>query len=80
MYLDVSGCVILSETHKMSDDKTKRGPQDPSRIDMHEDHELAYWTKKFGVTADELRGAVKSAGTYVKAVEAELKSGRGIQP
>jgi hypothetical protein len=59
----------------MSDDKTKREPQEASRINIHDDHEFAYWTKKFGVTAGELRAAVKSAGTYVKAVEAELKKG-----
>ena len=57
----------------MSDDKTKRGPQDASRINVHEDYELAYWTKKFGVTADELRAAVQSAGTSAKDVEAQLK-------
>ena len=64
----------------MSDDKTKRGPQDAYRINVHEDYELAYWAKKFGVTVGELRAVVRSAGTYVKAVEAELKSGREIQP
>jgi len=64
----------------MSDDKTKRGPQDASPIDLHEDHELACWTRKFGVTTDDLRGAVRSAGTDVKPVEGEPKSGRGIQP
>ena len=58
----------------MSDDKTKRGPQDASRINVNEDYELAYWTKKFGVTADQLKAAVKSAGTSVKDVEAQLKT------
>ena len=54
----------------MSDDKTKTGPQDASRINVHEDYELSYWTKKFGVTADELRAAVRRAGTSVKDVKA----------
>ena len=68
MYLDVSGGVISSETHKMSDAKTRTHLG------------LTRTTKKFDVTADELRGALRSVSTYVKAVEAELKSGREIQP
>jgi len=73
------GVLPIGDT-QMSDVKTKRGPQDRSRINIHEDHELAYWTEKFRVTRDELRAVVRRAGTYVKAVEAELKSGREIQP
>jgi hypothetical protein len=57
----------------MADDKTKRGPQDRARINVHEDYEVAYWTEKFGVTADELRDAVSKAGTSADAVEKELK-------
>ncbi len=64
----------------LSYDKTKREPPDASRLDIHEDNGLAYWSNKFGVTADELRAAVRRAGTYVKAVEAELRSGREIKP
>ena len=64
----------------LSYDKTKRGSPDASRLDIHEDNGLAYWSNKFGVTSDELRAAVRRAGTYVKAVEAELRSGREIKP
>jgi hypothetical protein len=42
----------------MPDDKTKTRPQDASKINVHESYELEYWTKKFGVTADQLRAAV----------------------
>lgn len=56
----------------MGDDKTNRGPQDASRINMHEDYEVAYWTKKFGVTKAELEAAVKKAGVSVDAVAKAL--------
>lgn len=57
----------------MSDDKSTRGPADASRINVHEDYEVRYWSQKFGVTADQLKAAVKSAGVMAKDVEAKLK-------
>ena len=57
------------------DNKSKRGGQDRSRINMHEDYEVRYWSKKFGVTKEELQRAVKKAGTSsAKAIEKELAS------
>ena len=57
----------------MSDDKTKTAPQDAQRVNVHEDYEVAYWTKKFGVTAEKLKAAVKKVGVMAKDVETELK-------
>ena len=34
----------------MADDKTIRGPADRTRVNTHEDYEVKYWSKKFGVT------------------------------
>ena len=60
----------------MSDDKTKTGGQDRTRISVSEDYEVRDWAKKFGVTVDELKAAVKAVGNDAKAVEAHLKGGR----
>ncbi len=57
----------------MSDDKSNRGPQDRSRINVNEDYELDYWSKKFGVTREQLKEAVKAVGVGADAVEAHLK-------
>ena len=57
----------------MSDDKSKTGGQDRARINVNEDYELRDWSKKFGVTPDELRAAVKVAGTSADAVEARVE-------
>ena len=43
----------------MPDDKTKRGPQDRAKINVQEKYEMDYWSRKFGVTPDQLRNAVK---------------------
>jgi len=57
----------------MSDNKSTRGPADASRINVHEDYELRYWSQKFGVTAEEIKSALKTAGVMAKDVEAQLK-------
>ena len=57
----------------MSDDKTKRGPQDRAKINVQEKYEMDYWSKKFGVTRDQLRNAVKRVGPSAAAVEREIK-------
>ena len=59
----------------MSDDKSKTGPQDASRINVNEDYELDYWTKALGVSADVLRQAVNQVGVSADAVRAHLARG-----
>jgi hypothetical protein len=56
----------------MSDDLNKRGPQDASRINVNEEWELRYWTKKMGVSAEELKAAVEKVGVNVDAVTAHF--------
>ena len=57
----------------MADDQSKTRPQDSSRINVHEDYEVRYWSQKFGVTAEDLKTAVKKVGVSATAVEKELK-------
>ena len=57
----------------MSDDKTKAGGQDRTRIDVNEDYELRDWSQKFNVTPEQLKAAVKAVGTSSAAVEQHLK-------
>ena len=60
----------------MSDDKNNRGGQDRSRVSTSEDYELDYWTKKFGVSRDRLREAVKQVGNSAAAVEEYLNKNK----
>lgn len=57
----------------MADDKTRRGPADGSRVNIHEDQELRYWTEKFVCTAERLKAAVMAVGPNVAAVGAQLR-------
>lgn len=57
----------------MADDKTNRGPQDRSRINLSEDYEVRYWTDKLGVSKGQLQDAVREVGASADAVETELR-------
>jgi hypothetical protein len=56
----------------MPDDTTKRGPQDRSRVNVHEDWELRYWSKEFGVTPERLKEAEKAVGPMVDNIKRHL--------
>jgi hypothetical protein len=56
----------------MADDKKNTGPADDKRINIHEDYEVAYWTKKFGCTKDKLVGAVNAVGVMAADVQKYL--------
>ncbi|WP_343738299.1 DUF3606 domain-containing protein [Achromobacter sp.] len=57
----------------MSDDLSKRGPQDRSRINVNETHELRYWAQELGVSEAQLRDAVKAVGPSATAVREHLR-------
>jgi hypothetical protein len=54
----------------MTDDRTKSGGPDRTRINVNEDYELQYWSEKWQVSQDHLRKAVASVGPMVKDVAA----------
>jgi hypothetical protein len=58
----------------MSDNLQNRGPQDRARINLHEQHEVRYWTEALGVTREELEQAVKQAGNSADAVRQHLRT------
>jgi hypothetical protein len=55
----------------MSDDKTRSGPRDASKINLSEDCEVRPLTEKFGVS----RAQLERAGSGAAAVEAHLQRG-----
>jgi len=56
----------------MADDLKNRGAQDRSRVNIHEDYEVQYWTKKWGVSKEQLAAAVQKAGVSAEAVARQL--------
>lgn len=56
----------------MSDDLKKRRPLDSSRINIHEDYELNWWSDHLGVSKEAIINAVKAVGTSAAAVKKYL--------
>ena len=57
----------------MPDDLQNRGGRDRARIDVNQDYELRDWSKKFGVSAEQLKEAVQAVGDQADRVEQFLK-------
>ena len=57
----------------MSDDLTKRGASDRSRININQDFERRSWAKSLGVTEDDLKEAVHNVGDRADKVREYLK-------
>ena len=55
-------------------------PHDWNTINVNDDHDALYWSSRFDCTRDELRDAVKVAGTSVAAVEKLLLKGKADPP
>ena len=56
----------------MADNLTDRGPQDRTRINVNQPHEVRYWSRKLGVSEEALRSAVQTAGPMVDKVQQHL--------
>ena len=56
----------------MPDDPSITGAGDRERINVNQEHELRYWSEKFGVSPEDLKCAVEDVGPMVKDVEKEL--------
>src|SRR4051794_32377227 len=59
---------IDERERRMADDKSMVGKRDRDRINVHESYELRDWAKKFGVSEDKLKAAVKDVGPMVADV------------
>jgi hypothetical protein len=57
----------------MADDPNIRGAGDRQRINVDQDYELRNWSRKFGVSEDELRRAVREVGPMADVVESHLR-------
>ena len=58
----------------MSDNKSKTGKADDSRINVNEAYELQYWAEKFNVSTAKLKQAVNEVGPMVANVQDYLQS------
>lgn len=64
----------------MADNPNIRGGQDRKRVNVHQEHEVRWWTQKWGVSREELEQAVQAVGTSVEQVEQYLTKKGGNKP
>ncbi|MBO4639972.1 MAG: DUF3606 domain-containing protein [Treponema sp.] len=57
----------------MSDDLTKKRPQDADKINLLQQWEIDYWKEALHTTEARLRAAVSKVGPYVSAVREYLR-------
>ncbi len=55
------------------EDSARRGPRERTRIDLAEEYEVRYWMQELGVTEEELRHAVHTAGVMIDDVREQLR-------
>jgi Protein of unknown function (DUF3606) len=63
------GLLCLNSVYQMTQ---QRWSPEPTHIDIHADHELRYWSERFGVPKDEIVAAVKRVGPRVEDVAEEV--------
>jgi hypothetical protein len=49
-------------------------PKNIQRVNINDDIDVKYWTKKFGCTTNQLKMAVEKVGVMVRVIEKELKA------
>ncbi len=56
----------------MTGSLSRRHPQDASRINVHEDWELRYWSDRWNVPRQQLMDTIKRVGLQVREVARAL--------
>jgi hypothetical protein len=54
------------------DSVKKTGVADRSKINMHQPHEVKYWTRELGVSREDLQRAVDKVGNTAATVRKQL--------
>jgi 3-oxoacyl-[acyl-carrier-protein] synthase III len=65
---------VLPGLEDAMDNLQNRGQPDRSKINMHEPHEISYWTKHLNVSKEELQKAVDKVGNSAAAVRKQLNA------
>ncbi len=60
----------------MADDPKQTGPHDARRVDVSQDHELRYWSDRFGVSPAQLKRVVHRVGPIAEDVERTISGAR----
>jgi hypothetical protein len=57
----------------MADDPQQTRPQDSRRVNVNQEHELRYWSERFGTSPEALKRVVARVGVMAGDVERAVK-------
>jgi hypothetical protein len=60
--------------HAPHEEQAAKGPHDPKQINPKMSSDIAYWSREFGVSGDQLHELIRSHGTHVDKVRAAVHS------
>lgn len=63
----------------MTDNINIKNPGDPERVSLKEEYEIKYWTRRWGITEEELHNAVGAVGVMVNKIEVWLRNNGKIK-
>jgi hypothetical protein len=58
--------------HTVTEEPATKGPHNPKEINPKMASDIAYWSKEFGVTGDQLHELIRSHGTHVDKLRAAV--------
>jgi hypothetical protein len=57
----------------VTDDKSRKGPTDATRVNLFEPYDVTYWAEKWNVSPAKLKAAVSKVGPLTLRVAHELR-------
>ena len=66
---------VEMRSNSMSDNPNIKDYRDRDRINIHQDHEVRYWSQELGVTPEILKDTVQKVGVMAADVRRELNQG-----
>ena len=64
----------VHEAHAVKEAHATKGPHNPREINPKMASDIAYWSKEFGITGDQLHEFIRSHGTHVDKVRTAVHS------
>ena len=62
----------------MPDNLKRRHPEDPQKVNVHQEWEVGYWSEKLGCTRGQLTDAVEQIGPMVSDVKKHLEKSKPL--
>jgi hypothetical protein len=70
---------IANERDEKHEHNEQHGPSSETEINPKIASDIAYWSKRFGISGQDLHEVIRIHGTHIEKIEKHLKDGDGGQ-